>query len=112
LFHHDGTRYASVVPDAQGRRAIPELDLEVALLDGWVRFWFRRELLPLPGELQRQLDETRRELSEANRRNEESTRQLTEANRRSNEMSKQLTATEDELARLRSELERLRSAGS
>ena len=30
---------------------IPELELEVALHEGWVRYWHRGALLPLPGEL-------------------------------------------------------------
>lgn len=34
-----------------GRLAVPELELEVALLDGWVRFWFRGELLPRPEDI-------------------------------------------------------------
>jgi Uma2 family endonuclease len=34
LYHHDGQRYLTVVPNEQGRCAIPELELEVALLDG------------------------------------------------------------------------------
>src|SRR5262249_23491721 len=41
LFHRRGSKYVSVKPNAAGRLAIPELELEVALLDGWVRFWFR-----------------------------------------------------------------------
>ena len=46
----DGT-YRTVFPNTQGRYAIPELELEVGLLDKWMRYWFRGELLPLPGEL-------------------------------------------------------------
>lgn len=43
--------YAAVKPNAAGRLAVPELELEVALLGNWVRYWFRGELLPLPGDL-------------------------------------------------------------
>jgi hypothetical protein len=86
LFHHNGTKYVSVPPNEQGRHPIPELELELALLDGWVRFWFRGELLPLPGELLRQRDEERQGR----------------------------LAAEAELTRLRQEVERLRgqSTGS
>ena len=65
LYHHSGKQYTTVTPNAAGRYALPELELEAALLDGWVRFWFRGELLPLPAELQQQLDETRRQLKQA-----------------------------------------------
>jgi hypothetical protein len=68
LFRHTGRRYVAVLPNAAGRLAIPELDLQVALLDGWVRFWLEGELLPLPAELQRDLLATRRQLRQAEER--------------------------------------------
>jgi Uma2 family endonuclease len=58
-------RYRKAAPNEFGRLAIPELDLEVAVHEGWVRFWFRGELLSLPGDLLRELRETKRLLSEA-----------------------------------------------
>jgi Uma2 family endonuclease len=88
LFHHQGEKYVSKRPNRRGRLAIPELDMEVALLDGWVRYWYKDELLPLPADLQRDLDETRRQLAEATHRAD---------------------AAEQEIARLRAELEQLRS---
>jgi Uma2 family endonuclease len=89
LFHHTGEKFVTVTPNEQGRLAIPELELGAAILDGWVRYWFRGELLPLPADLKRALDETRRERDEARR---------------------QLQASQDENARLRAELERRRAA--
>lgn len=74
-------------PNEQGRHAIEQLDVEVALLDDWVRFWYKSELLPLPADLQRDLDETRRQLRTMTRRAE---------------------AAEEEVQRLRAELERMR----
>ncbi|HET6576519.1 MAG TPA: Uma2 family endonuclease [Fimbriiglobus sp.] len=56
VFRQAGGKYVSVTPNEYGRLAIPELELEAALLDSWVRFWFRGELLPLPGELLMQLN--------------------------------------------------------
>ncbi|HEY7153143.1 MAG TPA: Uma2 family endonuclease [Gemmataceae bacterium] len=88
LFHHNGEKYVSKKPNRRGRLAIPELDMEVGLLDGWVRYWYEGELLPLPADLQRDLDETRRRLAEATRRAE---------------------TAEQEVARLRAEIEQLRS---
>jgi hypothetical protein len=94
LYRHNRRRYVTVRPNAQGRYAIRELEMEVALLDGWVRFWFRGELLPLPGDLLRLLEEARRREEEARRREEE-------------ERQGRL-AVEAENARLRAELDALR----
>ena len=87
LFRHNGKKYVSVTPNDRGRLPVPEVEMEAALLDGWVRFWFRGELLPLPGDLQRQLEETRRERDE---------------------LRQKLQGTEEEVARLRAEVEQLR----
>jgi Uma2 family endonuclease len=76
LYRHNKRRYVTVKPNEQGRYAIPELELEMGLLDGWVRFWFRGELLPLPAELQRNLDEARRQLTEQTQRADDLQRQL------------------------------------
>jgi adhesin HecA-like repeat protein len=64
LYRHKKRKYVSVKPDDNGRRLIPDLELEVAPLDGWVRYWHLGELLPLPADLQRDLDEARRHLAE------------------------------------------------
>lgn len=69
--------------------------MEAALLDGWVRYWYQGELLPLPADLQRDLDEARR--------------QITEATQRADSERQGRLAAEQEVARLRAELERLRS---
>jgi Uma2 family endonuclease len=66
LYRHNKRRYVSVKPNENGRYPIPDLDLEVALRDGWVRFWYEG-LLPLPADLQRDLDEERRQAEEARR---------------------------------------------
>lgn len=67
LYHHNGTKYVAVPPNGHGRHALPQLELEVGLRDGWVRFWFRGELLPLPAELQQDLEQTRQALHTAER---------------------------------------------
>jgi Uma2 family endonuclease len=61
LYRHTGRKYVTVKPNEHGRYAIPDLDLELALLEGWVRFWYQGTLLPLPADLQRDLDEARRQ---------------------------------------------------
>jgi Uma2 family endonuclease len=80
LYHLKGGKYVSVKPNKHGRYPIRELDLEMAMLDGWVRFWHEGRLLPLPADLQRDLDE---------------------ANRRAADLEKRLREAEAELARLR-----------
>jgi hypothetical protein len=87
LYRHNGEKYVSVKPNAHGRCEIPELELEVGLHGGWMRYWFRGELLPLPAELQVELQNERRELQK-----ERETR----------------LAVEEENARLRAELEQLK----
>ena len=42
--------YRPVPPGSSGRVAVPELELEAGVLDGWMRFWHRGGLLPLPTE--------------------------------------------------------------
>jgi hypothetical protein len=64
LYRHNGTKYVTVLPDEHGRYAVPELEMELALLDGWVRYWFRGELLPLPADLLKELNATKKELKE------------------------------------------------
>jgi Uma2 family endonuclease len=129
LYRHNGRKYVSVKPNAQGRYAIPELEMEVALLGGWVRFWFRGELLRLPAELQGKLDEVQRQLVEqkhradqlqqtvaderqarleAERRSEEQAQARLEAERRSEEQAQARLAAENEAAQLRRQLEQLR----
>jgi len=51
LFKMMHGQYLALVPDSLDRFAIPELELEVGVVDGWARFWFRGELLPLTAEL-------------------------------------------------------------
>jgi Uma2 family endonuclease len=65
LFRHRGGKYVTVRANAAGRHSIRELGLEVALLEGWVRFWYEGELLLLPAALQRDREEARQEAREA-----------------------------------------------
>jgi Uma2 family endonuclease len=98
VFRLTGGKYVTVLLNAAGRLAVPELELEAALLDGWVRYWFRGELLPLPGDLLRQLNAARDQLAAAQG-------DLT-AERQAR------LAAEAELARLREELAKARATDS
>jgi hypothetical protein len=126
LYHLDNGSYVSVKPNAQGRYPLPELELEVGLLDGWVRFWFRGELIPLPAELLRQLDEVKRQRDEAQHQRDEAQRERDEANRRADqadrradqaqrerdEANRRADEAEAELARLRAALAQGRRPGT
>src|SRR5439155_18522708 len=90
LYRHNKRRYVSVKPNERERLPIPDLELEVVLLEGWVRFWYQRQLLPLPADLQRDLDEARQQVGDLQRR----LAAEQEARR----------AAEQELARLRAQL--------
>ena len=59
LFKLKDWKYSTVFPNALGRYEIPELELEVGLLGKWARYWFRGELVPLPGELLKERDAER-----------------------------------------------------
>lgn len=101
VFRLTGEKYTSVTPNAAGRLPIPELQLEVALLDGWVRFWLGGELLPLPGDLLVRLRETEQRATAAEQR-ATSAEQTAEVERQAR------LAAEAELARLREELARVK----
>jgi Uma2 family endonuclease len=81
LYRHDGKKYVSVKPNRHGRYPIARLDLEVGLHEGWVRFWYKGQLLPLPADLERALNEAQRRAEEADRRADDLQRRLAEAER-------------------------------
>jgi Putative restriction endonuclease len=117
LFRLSQKKYVSVKPNKQARLAIKKLEIEVAILDGWVRFWFQGNLVPLPEDLQRQLEETQRERDEARRRANQAEEERDEARRRANqaeeerdEARRQSSEAASQLARLQAELERLRKS--
>lgn len=95
LYRHTGRRYVSVPANAQGRHGLAELEMEVGLQEGWVRYWFRGQLLPLPADLLRDLKETQRQLQQAEQRAEQE--------------KQRADALERELERMRSQLGKKRS---
>jgi len=116
LYRHNGRRYVSVKPDERERYAIPELELEAALLDSWVRFWHRGELLLRPADLQRARAAEReaRQVAEARAQEEHLARQAAEARIEAERLARQAAearSDEDRQARLlaEQELERLRA---
>jgi hypothetical protein len=94
-------RYGSVKPNRHGRCPIRKLDMEVGRLDGWVRYWFEGELLPLPADLQRGLDAARRQAAEEKQRADAEQRRADDEKRRADELQQRLEAAERELRALR-----------
>lgn len=89
LYHHDGKKYVSVPAAENGRHAIPELELEAGLLEGWVRYWYRGKLLPLPADLQRELDEVKQQVEEERRQKNEARQQADQARQQVEEERRQ-----------------------
>jgi Uma2 family endonuclease len=107
LYRLDGSRYAPVEPNEHGRLAVPELELEVALLDGWARFWHRGEFVPLPDDLVREAEELRTQLDEARTRVVREKRRADRQKRRADEEKHRADAAEEEVKRLRALLDQM-----
>jgi Uma2 family endonuclease len=108
LHRHNGRKYVTVKPNDLERYAIPEVDIELRILDGWVRFWYQGKLLPLPAEMQRELDETRRERDETRRERDQAQQAAQSEKRRADDLQQKLEAMERELAQLRAHNEQAR----
>lgn len=64
LYRRGPRKFTSVKPNSAGRFEVPELDMETTLLDGWVRYWFKGELLPLPADLLRRAEAAEEKLKQ------------------------------------------------
>ena len=103
LYHHTGEKYAAVAPDENGRYPIPELELELGLHDGWVRFWFRGELLPLPADLRRAFRNERQRAETAEGVCDELHKQLDQQQQQVEQERQARLALEREIDRLKGE---------
>ncbi len=95
LFRRGARKYVSVKPNGGDRLAIPELDLGVAIHDGWARFWYRGEMLQLSPDLQRNLDKVAEKLRITEGKllqSQEETRLAEEKIRQANEREARLLA--------------------
>ncbi len=116
LYRQMKGKYVSVTPNERGRLALAELDLEMALLEGWCRFWYQGQLLPLPGELLHELDEFRRrtqeleqQLQQANQRAEQANQRAEQLLHESQQARQQAEQERQSRLALEQELERLRA---
>jgi Uma2 family endonuclease len=92
LYRHTRRKYAAVKPNTAGRYPIRELEMELALLDGWVRFWFRGQLLPLPADLLRDLEAAQCEVREVRRQLQQALQQAEHERREKEKLLAQLRA--------------------
>ena len=83
-------KYVAVKASAEERFAIPELELEVGILDSWVRYWFRGELQALPVELSEELETTKAALKASDKLLVQSERRLGQSKRRADRVEIQL----------------------
>jgi Uma2 family endonuclease len=111
MHHHDGKRYQRLSPNVEGRMAIPELELEIGMLEGWVRCWFRGELLPLPADLQAANEALRKQANRQRRRAAVEKRRAEEEKRRADKEKQKRLAAEEELARLKAVLQQASGNG-
>jgi Uma2 family endonuclease len=90
LFRHTGRKYRTVTANEHGRHPIPPLDLEVAMLDGWVRYWYKGELLPLPADLLRNVEDLSRQLRQAHKQTRQVQEQVDQERRQKERLLAQL----------------------
>jgi Uma2 family endonuclease len=101
FYRHTGDRYLKLKPHAQGRYVIEELELQIGLLDGWVRFWHHGELLELPAELERRLQEERRRADRERQHADEEEQRAEQEKQRADQERLGRLAAEAEVAKLR-----------
>lgn len=106
VFHLADGKYVSVKPDESGRLAIPELELHVALVGDWARFWFRGELVPLPEELVHQRDAARKQHAAARKQRDAAQKQRDRERVARLAAEQRATVADAEIARLMAELAR------
>jgi Uma2 family endonuclease len=100
LYHLKGKRYDSVRPNASGRYAVREVEIEVALEGGWVRFWYRGYLLSLPAELQQALDAEKARADAEKRRADAEKRRADAEKRRADDLQHRLEQAQHQLEQL------------
>jgi len=115
FYRHNGKRYERVEMNTAGRYPLPELDLEIGRLEGWVRFWHLGELLDLPADWQKRRDQLEAGLTAAKKDAEQEKRHReADAKRAEQERAKERMRAEqqEQLAkqeRARAEQERMRA---
>ena len=76
IYQHNGVEYERVAANQEGRYPVARLELEIGVLDGWMRFWHRGELLELPHDLVLQVRELKQSLQESKQQLEQKDQEL------------------------------------
>ncbi len=108
LYRHTGEKFVSVPPNDRDRYPLPELEMEVAIQDGWARYWFRDQLLPLPADLQDQVEKLAEELKLKDEQLQHKNEQLQHKNEQLQQAENQIKEERQRAETLAAELERLR----
>jgi Uma2 family endonuclease len=101
LYRRGARKYVSVKPNGEERYPIEELELELGPVEGWVRYWFRGALLPLPADLQHERNRATAVMKEQEQRIAEQDRQLARQRQQLDDERRAREELERELARLR-----------
>ena len=109
LFRHNGRKFIRVKPNGNNRREISELELEVAIQDGWVRYWYQGKLLPVTAELLADLDTERAARLEADRLRQQENRLRLEADRLRQQENRLRLGAEAQVAQLLAEIAKLKA---
>ncbi len=109
LYRHTKRKYVSVKPNEHGRLALPELELELGLLEGWCRFWYRGELLPLPADLLRNLEQTRRRADQEKQRADQEKQRADQEKQRADQEKQRADQEKQRAEAAERELELLRT---
>ena len=76
MYRNTNELYELVPLNGVGRQQIPELDLEIGLHQGWVRYWYKGELLKQPEELQESIDQLMVQLQQMEKFTQEQQRRI------------------------------------
>jgi Uma2 family endonuclease len=96
-------KYIELKRNENQRYPVPELDLEIAVLDGWVRYWYEGELLPVPKETLVKLEEAEKKIQTEKRRANREERKAEQEKQRA-EQEKQRAEQEKQRADLTQQL--------
>jgi Uma2 family endonuclease len=90
VYRHLGTQYERLEPDLAGRCAIEELDLQVGILDGWLRYWHEGKLLPVTDELAERIEQLVRRLDQQTQQIDQQTQQIDQQTQQIDQQTRQI----------------------
>ncbi|MHB1426057.1 MAG: Uma2 family endonuclease, partial [Gemmataceae bacterium] len=107
LYRLTKRKYVSVKPNSEDRLVLEKLDLEIALLEGWCRFWHCGKLLPLPADLLRELEQKDRIIDQEKQRADQEKQRADQEKQRADQEKQRAEAAERELELLRARLRQM-----